>query len=296
MPQTIRTDPTQLRQILMNLVGNAIKFTAVGGVRITVSLAEPEKQQLRLEVRDTGVGMNAAAVAGLFQPFSQADLSTTRVFGGTGLGLAISRRLARMLGGDITVESEPQKGSTFALCIDPGPLDGVPMDEGPLPAPRAEPVQRHSAVPPMLGGRILLAEDGPDNQQLISFHLRKAGAQVTLAENGRVAADLALAALGDGEPFDLILMDMQMPVLDGYEATRLLRAGGYRAPIIALTAHATDSARRQCLTAGCDDYATKPIQRDAFIATLARHLHDAGALIREPAPDHAGRPALRCAT
>ncbi len=277
IPQTIRSDPTRLRQILMNLVSNAVKFTDSGGVRLVVKLADPPEApnpRLRFEVIDTGVGLTPEQQARLFQPFTQADTSTTRRFGGTGLGLAISQRLAKMLGGEITVESAPGTGSSFFLTIETGPLDGVEMVENPRelqvvkPAPSAagEPARR-------LNGRILLAEDGPDNQRLIAFYFRKAGAEVSIAENGQVACDKALEAAAAGNPFDLIFMDMQMPVLDGYAATTRLRTEGYRGPIIALTAHAMAGDREKCLTAGCDDFVTKPINRDRLLEIAARYMN-----------------------
>ncbi len=279
IPNTIRTDPLRLRQILINLVGNAVKFTETGRVRIVVRLVQVTDgaPRLRFDVIDTGIGLTEEHRAGLFQPFTQADSSMTRKFGGTGLGLTISKRFAQMLGGDIVVDSVPGKGSTFSLVVETGPLDGVALggktkqaellrtmatDAPPKPDPPAN-------VTP--GCRTLLAEDGPDNQRLIAWILTKAGAHVTVAENGRVAVDEALAADDRAEPFDLILMDMQMPVLDGYLATRELRARGYRRPIIALTAHAMPEDRAKCLDAGCDDYATKPIDRHRLLKLVARH-------------------------
>ena len=275
-PETILTDPTRLRQILINLVGNAIKFTETGEVRIVARLIDHDspKPRLACEVVDTGVGMTPQQVDGLFQPFQQADGSTSRNFGGTGLGLAISKRLAKMLGGDISVSSEPDTGSTFTVTIDTGPLSGVTMLDRPSEAV-ATPAPTHSnnrlrGSQALLNCRILLAEDGPDNQRLIAFLLKKAGAEVSLAENGQVAYDEALAARARDGPFDVILMDMQMPVMDGYEATRRLREADYLGPIVALTAHAMAEDRQQCLDAGCDDYATKPIDRDRLINMMVR--------------------------
>ena len=283
IPETICTDPARLRQILLNLVGNAIKFTASGSVRIVVRLTGGDTPQPRMvyEVTDTGIGMSAEQVENLFQPFQQADASTSRNFGGTGLGLAISKRLAEFLGGDIVVASRPGQGSTFVLTFDPGPLAGVALLEHPSEAISAPPAGSASERPqPRLKGRILLAEDGTDNQRFISFLLTKAGAEVTTVENGRQAMEMALAAPsvpaspdgGSPRAFDVILMDMQMPVMDGYEATRRLRAEGYAGPIIALTAHAMAEDRRKCLEAGCDDYATKPIDRETLVNMIAQLL------------------------
>jgi signal transduction histidine kinase/DNA-binding response OmpR family regulator len=271
IPETVTTDPTRLRQILINLIGNAIKFTPSGSVRVELALETAASPRLVFAVVDTGIGLAPEEQARIFGPFAQADASTTRRFGGTGLGLAISKRLAEMLGGEIAVVSARARGSTFSLAVDPGPLDGVAMavdrPREPAAAPEApeEPAAR-------LVGRILVAEDGPDNRQLIAFHLRAAGASVMLAADGLVACELVSTAALAGTPFDLILMDVQMPGLDGYAATRRLRAGGYRGPIIALTAHVLAADRERCLEAGCDDFATKPIARRALLDLVRRHL------------------------
>jgi signal transduction histidine kinase/HPt (histidine-containing phosphotransfer) domain-containing protein len=273
IPQTIRTDPTRLRQILINLTGNAIKFTESGGVRITAKLlTEGGVPRLQFDVVDTGIGLTADQLGGLFQPFTQADASTTRRFGGTGLGLTISKRLAEMLGGGIEVASTPGAGSSFTLTVETGPLDGIAMlarfAEAAYGA--AEPPKRPTGA--RLSGRILLAEDGPDNQKLLALYLGKAGAEVVIADNGEAAVEKALAAAGAGRPFDLILMDMQMPVLDGYGATSKLRAKGYAGPIVALTAHAMADDRARCLWSGCTDYMSKPVEREALIDLAVHYL------------------------
>ncbi|MCH7871762.1 MAG: response regulator, partial [Planctomycetes bacterium] len=275
IPQTIETDPTRLKQILVNLVGNAIKFTEVGGVRLITRFVEHSAQpRMQFDVIDTGLGMTPEQLSRLFQAFSQADSSTTRNFGGTGLGLMISKRLAEMLGGDITVESKLGEWSQFRITVTTGPLDGVRMLDDPAAAEIAQPEETTVAKADVasLDCRILLAEDGPDNQRLIAFLLKKAGADVTVKENGKLAADAALAARDQGNPFDVILMDMQMPVMDGYEATDLLRQNGYSGPIIALTAHAMAGDRKKCIDAGCDDYATKPINLKKLLMTIRTHL------------------------
>ncbi len=289
IPQTIQSDPTRLRQILVNLVGNAIKFTETGGVTIAVRLlgrdtAEPK---LQCDVIDTGVGMNPQNLKNLFQPFQQADASTTRKFGGTGLGLAISKRLATLLGGDVTASSTLGKGSIFTLTIAIGPLEGTALIDRPAEAiaqiaARSGPAKAALA---RLNGRILLAEDGPDNQRMIAFILRKVGAEVQICDNGQKAMEAALAALPDcggccddsKQPFDVILMDMQMPVMDGYEATRRLRQQGYTRPILALTAHAMKDDMQKCLDAGCNAYLTKPIEREQFLGTIAGYLKQPAA-------------------
>jgi signal transduction histidine kinase/AmiR/NasT family two-component response regulator len=300
LPQSIQTDPTRLRQILVNLVGNAIKFTQAGDVKIAVRLAghDTANPKLQCEVIDKGLGMSPEQLGRLFQPFQQADASTTRKFGGTGLGLAISKRLAETLGGDITVKSELGKGSSFNLTISTGPLEGIVMLDQPAEAVASVAIARKAAAVPqsLQDCRILLAEDGPDNQRLISFVLRKAGAEVHVCENGQKAMEQALATFpGWGrrhddpkEPFDVILMDMQMPVMDGYEATRRLRQEGYTRPIIALTAHAMKDDMQKCLDAGCDAYLTKPIVREKFLETIARYL----SASRTPPESQAANPVL----
>ncbi|MFI5307369.1 MAG: ATP-binding protein [Polyangiales bacterium] len=275
IPETICSDPTRLRQILMNLVGNAIKFTHRGGVRILAHCdpASVPQPRLSIEVEDSGIGLRPDEVSHLFQPFVQADSSTTRKFGGSGLGLTISQRLAAMLGGTISVKSAVGRGSSFTMSVATGPLAGVELVNALTEAATSEVLESPQAATPeiALDCRVLLAEDGIDNQLLISTHLRKAGAQVTIAENGRVAVDQALAAKASGAPFDVILMDMQMPELDGYGATSLLRARGYDGSVIALTAHAMSGDRERCLSAGCSDYLTKPVHRGALIAAVAEH-------------------------
>jgi len=276
LPETIETDPTRLRQILLNLVGNAIKFTPRGSVRLEVGPVEDTR--LCFEVIDTGIGLDAEQQARLFTAFSQADASTTRRFGGTGLGLAISKRLAGMLGGDLRVRSLPGEGSTFTLTIDVGSLAGVRLlDRPPEVRAAAERPEPSADERQALRGRILLAEDGLDARRLLARHLRAAGAEVETAENGLVACELALRAAEAGAPYDLILMDMQMPELDGYAAAARLRAAGYRGPIVALTAHAMEDERARCLGAGCDGFATKPILRRTLIEVARAYLAPGGA-------------------
>ena len=272
LPETVLTDPLRLRQILVNLVGNAIKFTDQGEVRLAVRItSDNDTPRLRFDVTDTGIGMNDEQVSKLFQPFTQVDNSSVRKFGGTGLGLCISKGMAEVLGGEIEVRSNPGKGSVFTVTINPGPLDGIPMIQDVQEALLDRPPTTTAMLPSKidLHGHILLAEDGLDNQRLIGLILRKAGADVTVVENGQFAVDAAMAAQAAGNPFDLILMDMQMPVMDGYIATQQLRDRGYTAPIVALTANAMAEDAKNCLGAGCDDYATKPIDRQKFLATVA---------------------------
>jgi signal transduction histidine kinase/ActR/RegA family two-component response regulator len=270
VPDRIHTDPRRLRQILVNLIGNAVKFTDEGGVQIITRLNAPADDQPRVQfdVIDTGIGMSEDQMRFLFQPFSQVDGSSTRRFGGAGLGLAVSKRLAQMLGGDIVVASVPGKGSTFSATVATGSLDRVRdfADE------RTPKLAAFAIAETNLDCRVLLAEDGLDNQRLIAHVLRRAGAEVTVADTGKVALELALASLQAGCPFDLILMDIQMPEMDGLEATRKLRSAGYTGPIIALTAHAMKEDDLKCADAGCDDYMTKPIDRSLLLNTVAKHV------------------------
>lgn len=250
-----------------------IKFTEVGKVQVVAHLldAESEEPRLQIEVTDSGIGISKQHMSRLFQPFSQGDSSSTRKHGGTGLGLAISKRLAQKLGGDIRVKSNVGEGCTFTVTVTTGPLDRTELvvataDAFPAASPRSVP----QAAASIGDCRVLLAEDGPDNQRLIAFLLRKTGAEVVVVDNGRSACNLALSAQDEGLPFDVILMDMQMPVMDGYDATSELRKKGYAGPIIALTAHAMSTDRDKCLQTGCDDYMTKPIDRER-LTTLIGH-------------------------
>jgi CheY-like chemotaxis protein len=264
-----------LRQILLNLVGNAVKFTDRGSVEIQVTLARAAQSEPRLllAVKDTGIGIEATQLPKLFRPFSQADSSTTRRFGGTGLGLSIAQHLAMLLGGHITVESAPGRGTTFTASVATGDLSLIDMlegrvevEDGPL-----RPLSLRALAQPMpLAQRhIVLVEDGLDNQRLISHHLTRAGATVEVLPNGQLAVErLTNTAL---RHCHAVLMDMQMPVLDGYAATQLLRSLGYTGAIIALTAHAMEGDRKRCLQAGCDDYATKPVDREQLIELILMH-------------------------
>ncbi|MBX3364788.1 MAG: response regulator [Phycisphaeraceae bacterium] len=259
MPRRFLIDPIRFRQILVNLVGNAIKFTDSGFVRVAM---RRQNDTLHVQVVDSGIGISADALSGLFQPFVQADKSTTRRYGGTGLGLYISRTFAQMLGGDLTAQSVPGQGSTFTLTIAAAESLSTPGAH----AEQSNLAKSTRTKPAVLNGRkILLAEDGPDNQRLIALHLRNAGAEVEVVGNGRLAVAAALSALTAGRPFDLILMDMQMPEMDGYTATCQLRSNAYTGPIAALTAHAMAGDRESCFAAGCDAYLTKPIERASLI-------------------------------
>ena len=276
LPDAIYTDALRLQQILLNLVGNAIKFTEQGGVRLLVSHRPSPiggEGEMSFEVIDSGIGIAPADRERVFAPFSQADPSESRRYGGTGLGLAISRGLAQQLGGKLDLESEVGRGSTFRLRISTGKRDGA--ETSAPSALDAELVARDSSPQgslPVLRGRVLVAEDGVDNQRLIERLLTRVGLEISLASDGRAAIDQALAAEREGRPFGAVLMDMQMPALDGYAATQALRDAGFTRPIIALSAHAMVEDRERCLACGCDAFASKPIDRRALIELLAEHL------------------------
>jgi diguanylate cyclase (GGDEF)-like protein/PAS domain S-box-containing protein len=278
IPSLLRSDPTRLRQILINIVSNAVKFTSQGDIRVLARCDANAHGALTLGVRvvDTGIGIAPEEMKHIFQPFSQADASMTRRFGGSGLGLAISALLAKALGGSLDVDSETQKGSIFTLKIPIESVEGSVTLSGPTEA-IADNSLAFAPEAPHVRGRVLLAEDGPDNQRLISTLLSKQGIDVVVVENGLLAVHRALDAMRAGEPFDLILMDMQMPELDGYAATARLRAVGYQAPIVALTAHAMTGERERCLAAGCDEYLTKPI-------TLAELTRAVRGYLKESSP------------
>ncbi|WP_141730777.1 hybrid sensor histidine kinase/response regulator [Oligoflexus tunisiensis] len=265
LPQEIQTDPNRLRQILINIIGNAIKFTSSGSVSLMVSLAEPQdgKQTLEFTVTDTGVGIARELQSFLFKPFSQADSSISRRFGGTGLGLALSKQLARLLQGDLVLTaSEPGKGSTFTLRV------AVDVKEAETQVARQAPVQDSTGSHLQLSDvRILLVDDSQDNRLLVTRILKSSGAIVDIAVNGREAIDKAL-----DQVHDLVLMDMQMPVMDGYAAVRALRDRGFPKPIIALTANAMSSERMRCLEAGCDDFHPKPIDRPVLMHLISSYV------------------------
>ncbi|MBA4020372.1 MAG: hypothetical protein C0483_24690 [Pirellula sp.] len=273
VPERIMSDPTRLRQILMNLVGNAVKFTEVGRVTMTAGVVCHEGQsRLVIDVRDTGPGLTREESGRLFQAFRQADATVTRKYGGTGLGLTISHRLAGLMGGAVTLaHTELGKGSCFRVELPLEPVPGAAMVAH-LNAEKEIVVKKSAPENAKLSGRILLAEDGPDNQRLLSFHLRKAGAEVDIADNGRIAMKMLEQAATEGRPYDLLLTDVQMPEMDGYTLVRRLRDQGQGMAIVALTAHAMAEDRQKCLDAGCDDYASKPIDKLALLATCEKWL------------------------
>lgn len=267
LPRIIVSDPTRLRQILINLVGNAIKFTMRGSVRVRISLGE-DNESLVFAVADTGIGLTEEEQKKLFKAFVQADTSTTRKFGGTGLGLVISNELAVRLGGHIELKSKKEYGSTFTLSLKIGPVDRNNLFYcRPKNSPSEQIHPEHVGSSVLQGCSILLVEDGIDNQRLISNLLSRVGAKVHICEDGLSAVQQAT-----GESFDLILMDMQMPLLGGLEATKLLRSAGYSRPIVALTANVSVEDQQHSRNSGCDDHIPKPFERQRFLATVAKHV------------------------
>ncbi len=289
-PRTIRTDPTRLRQTLINLVGNAIKFTEIGGVEIVARTNETadNRIQLSIDIIDTGIGIPPDKLDSIFDTFCQADNSVTRRFGGTGLGLPISLELARALGGELTVKSREGAGSTFTLTIDGGmageheliePEQDKPAELYSSPAPTV----RH-ALP---AARILLVEDGAINRKLITAILKPAGiSDLDTADNGKRGVELATSI-----DYDLVLLDMQMPILDGYSAARAMREAGLAMPIIALTAHTMKGDREKCRKAGCDDYLAKPINVDELLDKVGHWLADLGHATPSPPESARSTPA-----
>jgi CheY-like chemotaxis protein len=271
IPAVIHSDPVRIRQILFNLVSNAIKFSSQGTVLVLVGVNDhngSESPVLEFQIADSGIGMPSELLEGLFQPFRQADSSTTRKFGGTGLGLATSKRLAMMLGGEIFVWSRVGWGSVFRLSIPTGSLEGVQLlEESPTTHADAPPPAESQTL--LTGVKALLVEDGSSNRKLISLFLRRAGADVVVVENGKLAIDRIESGPQDGTEFDVVLMDMQMPVMDGYEATRRLRNKGYELPIVALTANASAADREKCLRSGCSEFVSKPIDRERLLKVVA---------------------------
>jgi PAS domain S-box-containing protein len=288
IPETILSDPSRLRQIVTNLVGNSIKFTEQGGVKIAIGLAASSSTpQLTIAVIDSGIGVPEDKLQSIFNPFVQADTSVTRKFGGTGLGLAISRRFAQALGGDINIRSELGKGSVFTVSIDTGPLEGVKMLETYQVLADSEEITTENAprwqFPP---ARVLVVDDGDENRELVTVVLEEIGLKVEGAENGQVAIEKA-----QREDFAVIFMDVQMPVMDGFTATRQLRLKGFKTPIIALTAHAMKGFEEEIMAVGFSGYLTKPIDIDAMIRKLADLLR-----ARSLNADHSERQFEPCIT
>ena len=268
LPQFIKTDSVRLRQCLINLLSNALKFTEHGHVFMNVSIQQIDDQPfVRFDVEDTGIGIPPDKQVMIFDSFSQADSATTRKYGGTGLGLAITKRLAELLGGHVFLDSQVGKGSIFSLAI---PVPAGWREESSCNKYQAiddNTLTVDEAKGTMMSGKVLVAEDNPSNQKLISILLQKIGVEAAIADDGRIAVDMALA-----EPYDLILMDMQMPNMNGYDATRELRKKGCKTPIIAVTANAMIGDEDKCLEAGCDGYLSKPIDRTKLGEVVGRYI------------------------
>ncbi len=273
LPAFIRCDDVRLKQVLLNFCSNAIKFTTSGSITLRARLLPQDL--LELAVIDTGIGLSAEQMSRLFMPFSQADVSTTRRFGGTGLGLYISNQLAKMMGGELRVQAEPGQGSCFSLVL-PLSVDGASLPPAWIRTPddlalATQTPQNDSLAIPTLTGSVLVAEDGVHNQRLIAAYLQCTGATFKIVGNGELAVQEAMA--GD---FDLVLMDMQMPVMDGQTAVTLLRGTGYLGAIVALTANVMRDDIERYRKLGCNDVLAKPIDRALLHRALAQHLAAAG--------------------
>ncbi len=286
LPSHIVTDPARLRQCLTNLVDNAVKFTQAGHVYLNVSLETVNGRPLiRFDVEDTGIGIPLDRQEAILEAFTQADGSTTRKFGGTGLGLTITRKLAELLGGRLTLCSEPGRGSVFTLIVPVG-LDAA--DHHGVDDLEEAPDASGSEAGGLFSGRVLVAEDTPTNQMLIRLLLQKFGLDVAIVDDG-IKAVQAVAA----ESYDLIFMDIQMPNMNGYEAAEQVRRAGNNTPIIALTAHAMKGDRERCLAAGCSDYLSKPIDHKRLGEVLRRHLKGADSPQSPDSPKPPRKPTIR---
>jgi CheY-like chemotaxis protein/HPt (histidine-containing phosphotransfer) domain-containing protein/anti-sigma regulatory factor (Ser/Thr protein kinase) len=266
LPANIHTDQARLQQCLINLVNNAIKFTDKGHICVNVSLEDRNNQPyIRFDIEDTGIGISPERQGKIFESFTQGDGSTSRKYGGTGLGLTITRQLAELMGGELTLTSEEGKGSVFSIII-PAGLDVTKQPRLDIHAAHIYSCET-KAEQPEFSGHVLVAEDVETNQMLIKSLLKRMGLEVTIAEDGKEALQKALA-----HKFDLILMDIQMPHMNGYEATKALRAKEITTPIIALTAHAMKGDDKKCIKAGCDGYLTKPIDRRELLKQITKYL------------------------
>jgi signal transduction histidine kinase/CheY-like chemotaxis protein len=265
LPRVINTDPVRLKQILFNLSSNAIKFTEDGGIDINVSFNK-NNDTLKFEVIDTGIGLTLKQQEKIFDSFTQADSSTTRKYGGSGLGLNICKLLAKKLGGTISVESSLDHGSKFSFSIKTGNISDDQLVYS-LENNYHQNENKINSLDPKLDGEILLAEDSTDNQNLIEMYVTETGAKITIVDNGEEAVKIC-----ETQQFDLILMDMQMPIMDGIEATKLIRLKDKKTPIISLTANAMKSDFDMCIDAGATEFLTKPLNTERFNLVLYRYL------------------------
>ena len=269
IPITISSDPLRLKQVLLNLLSNAFKFTNSGHVNLNIS-CDRHFNKVTFSVIDSGIGISHEQLQNVFKPFNQEDVSTTRKFGGTGLGLSITKLLVEKLGGEIDVQSTKGVGSNFSVTIYSENLGNAEFVRAADEIPNIlyeEQVKDRPGLRKQLTGHILLAEDNLDNQKLIAMHLEKMGAMVHVVDNGKMAVDEAL----DRE-YDLIFMDMQMPIMDGVQAVEVLRNRNYKGPVVALTANAMKEDRAKCINAGCDDFVTKPVDRNKLYNVTSRYL------------------------
>ncbi|TKB11845.1 Hpt domain-containing protein [Desulforhopalus sp. IMCC35007] len=270
IPETILGDPMRFRQILFNLIGNAIKFTDQGSVQVECSCSQDKNSNfLKIDIIDSGIGMSETVLQNVFDPFVQADVTVSRRFGGTGLGLSISRKFARALGGDITVTSRENKGSVFSVLMQTGSaLPGNLISPQTIKALCDQYVESKVSTWNFTGGgRVLVVDDGRENRELVKIILEEAGLSVDEAENGAIGVEKATSIR-----YDLILMDVQMPVMDGFTAAKTMRKSGLTQPIIALTANAMQGFEQQCLDNGYSDYATKPVDIDKLIQIVKKYL------------------------
>ncbi len=287
LPDIVEIDRARLRQIIINLLSNAIKFTETGGVQLTAKLC-PEKPLLQIDVVDTGIGISQELQIRLFDTFMQGDSSATRRYGGIGLGLAISKRLVEMLEGAITLKSTPGKGSTFTITVPIGASeDAVCRDFG------KSPVSAVTSNPMLHGCRILVTDDRTEIRDLLRQFLEDAGGEVITAPNGLAAIEHIEKTKPTDQGVELVVMDMSMPEVDGYEATRRLRGKGFDKPIIALTAAATKEDHNRCLQAGCDAYLPKPVDREAFLQLIAAYAGERKAPGAQRRQGGADRTALK---
>lgn len=263
-PTSITTDDKRLKQILSKVVGNAIKFTKTGSVEMHTALESVDgKDMFVIRVVDTGIGIEFKDINRIFEPFERVETGMIREHDGAGLGLTVARALTRRLRGDLTIESALGAGCFVTVAIDPGEYI-LQSDDADAPA---EEILIDCGI--LDGKLVLLVEDGEDNQRLLTHFLTKAGCSVRLAENGQIAIDLVNNLSGSDNPIDIILMDMQMPVMDGFEATAILREEGVTTPIIGVTAHSSEDDRQRCLSAGCDEYLSKPVKKSVLLDTCA---------------------------
>ncbi|MCA9017377.1 MAG: response regulator, partial [Planctomycetaceae bacterium] len=288
IPETIQTDPQRLKQVLWNLVSNAVKFTESGRVEVEVRVFSQSQNDRVLQyiVTDTGIGIPAEKVKHIFEPFAQADSSTSRNYGGTGLGLTLSFKLVQLLGGNLSVQSTVDQGSVFCVALKVGEAESAssinkPSQRfslsGPVRQILAE--QKPKSARGEYKGKVLLVDDTKEIRKLFSYMLNKMGLEVVTASNGKEAVDLVNGMASQHDPYDMILMDMQMPVMNGYEATRLLRNQGNQIPIIAITAHALVSDREKCLAAGCTEYLSKPIKYEVLHEMVHCYLPETTAML-----------------